>query len=109
MNTTTALTEEQVQEFQTVLGEIKGGWANVKDLPATFKTIQDETAQLGQQMKDVRRLVASRLAPSPRTRTPGTGERRMRAPPRSTARRSLPQERPPQRALLCPGAARRAD
>src|SRR2546426_3060000 len=71
MNTTTALTEEQVQEFQTVLGEIKGGWANVKDLPATFKTIQDETAQLGQQMKDVRRLVASRLAPSPRTRTPG--------------------------------------
>ena len=71
MNTTTALTEEQVQEFQTVLGEIKGGWANVKDLPATFKIIQDETAQLGQQMKDVRRLVASRLAPSPRTRTPG--------------------------------------
>ena len=71
MNTTTALTEEQVKEFQSVLGEIKGGWAAVKDLPATFKTIQDETAQLGQQMKDVRRLVASRFAPSPRTRTPG--------------------------------------
>ena len=70
MNTTTALTEEQVQEFQTVLGEIKGGWANVKDLPATFKTIQDETAQLGQQMKDVRRLVASRLATAVRTSRP---------------------------------------
>src|SRR5690349_17666731 len=71
MNTTTALTEEQVKEFQSVLGEIRGGWAEVKALPATFKTIQDETAQLGQQVKDVRRLMAGRVGASPRARAPG--------------------------------------
>ena len=71
MNTTTPLTEDQVKEFQTVVGEIKGGWAQVKDLPATFKTLQDETAQLQQQLKDVRRLMASRVGTTARTRAPG--------------------------------------
>ena len=71
MNTTTALTEDQVKEFQTILGEVKGGWAQVKDLPATFKTLQEENAQLQQQVKDVRRLIAGRVAASPRTRAPG--------------------------------------
>ena len=37
MNTTTALTEDQVKEFQTILGEVKGGWAQIKDLPATLR------------------------------------------------------------------------
>ena len=71
MNTNTAVSEEQVKEFETVLGEIKGGWADVKALPASFKTLQDETAQLGQQVKDVRRLMAGRTGASPRTRAPG--------------------------------------
>ena len=71
MNTTTALTEDQVKEFQTVLGDIKGGWAEVKSLPSTFKTMQDETTQLGQQLKDVRRLMASRVTTTPQARSPG--------------------------------------
>jgi len=69
MNTT--VSEEQVQEFQTVLGEIKGGWAEIKPLPASVKVLQDDTAQLQQQLKDVRRLMAGRVAASPRVRTPG--------------------------------------
>ena len=71
MNTTTALTEDQVKEFQTILGEVKGGWAQVKDLPATFKTLQEENGQLQQQLKDVRRLMAAQAASNARTRTPG--------------------------------------
>jgi HK97 family phage major capsid protein len=71
MNSTTALTEEQVTEFQSILGEVKGGWAQVKDLPATIKTLQDESGQLQQQLKDVRRLMATHAANNPRARTPG--------------------------------------
>lgn len=71
MNTTNALTEEQVKEFQGVLGEIKGGWAEVKALPAVFKTVQDETSQLGQQLKDVRRLLAGRGGMNVRPRVAG--------------------------------------
>jgi len=71
METTTPLPEDQVKEFETILGEMKGGWAEIKALPATFKTLQDETAQMAQQMKEVRRVMASRGSANPRTRTPG--------------------------------------
>src|SRR5512143_1580362 len=71
MNTTTALNEDQVKEFQTILGEVKGGWAEIKALPATFKVLQDDTAQVQQQLKDIRRLMAGRAGISPRTRAPG--------------------------------------
>ena len=71
MNTSTALTEDQVNEFQTILGEVKGGWAQVKDLPATFETMREENAQLQQQVKEVRRLMAGRVAAGPGTRAPG--------------------------------------
>jgi HK97 family phage major capsid protein len=71
MNTTTALTEDQVKEFQTILGEVKGGWAEIKALPATVKTLKDENAQLQQQVKDVRRLMAARSSTAPNTRAPG--------------------------------------
>ena len=54
------LTEEQVGEFQSILGELKTGWAEVKALPATFKGLRDETAALKQHVDDVRRLMASR-------------------------------------------------
>jgi len=63
------LTEEQVKEFQSILGEMKGGWAELRSLPSTFKTLEGENAQLQQQMIDVRRLLASRhLSPGPRHR-----------------------------------------
>src|ERR1043166_3800721 len=65
------LTDEQIKEFQGILGEMKGGWADLKDLPAACKTLRDENTQLKQQMTDVRRLMASRAGHSPRARTQG--------------------------------------
>jgi HK97 family phage major capsid protein len=65
------LTEDQVKEFQGILGEVKGGWAEIKALPATIKTLQDDSAQLQNQFKDVRRLVVGRGTTNARTRGPG--------------------------------------
>jgi HK97 family phage major capsid protein len=66
-----ALTEEQVKEFQGILGELKTGWADLQPLPGGFKTLQDETTQLKQHLGDVRRLLAARTHVSPRVRVPG--------------------------------------
>jgi HK97 family phage major capsid protein len=73
MNTTEneTLTEEQANEIQAVLGEIKNGWADLKPVPGALKALQDETVQLQQQVKDVRRLMAGRGGISPRARIPG--------------------------------------
>jgi HK97 family phage major capsid protein len=61
MNTDTLqLTEEQTKEFSGILTEIKGGWAEIKTLPATFKLLQDDTARLRQHLADLRRLQAAR-------------------------------------------------
>src|SRR5215472_1448960 len=65
------LTDEQIQEFQGILGEMKGGWAELKGLPAACKSLQDENTQLKQQMTDVRRLMAARAGYWPRARTAG--------------------------------------
>ena len=65
------LTEEQVKEFHEILNEIKGGWADIKTLPASFKTLEDETAQLRQHLQDSRRLFAARAYSVPRSRLPG--------------------------------------
>src|SRR6266576_2220444 len=54
------LSEEQIKEFQSILGEMKGGWAELKALPASFKSFQQDNTQLQQQMTDVRRLLAAR-------------------------------------------------
>lgn len=55
-----ALTEEQVQEFQSILGELKGGWEELKHLPGTLKNVQGETIELKQHVSELRRVVASR-------------------------------------------------
>jgi HK97 family phage major capsid protein len=68
----TGLTEDQVREFQGILGEVKGGWSQIKDLPATFRSLQDETARLQHQFNDVRRLIAGRSHGSSQSRRPGT-------------------------------------
>ena len=65
------LTEEQVNEFHSILGEMKGGWAELKALPATFKNLQLENGELKQQVSDVRRSLASRSAIAPRRRGAG--------------------------------------
>ena len=68
----TGLTEDQVREFQGILGEVKGGWSQIKDLPATFRSLQDETARLQHEFNDVRRLIAGRSHGSSQSRRPGT-------------------------------------
>jgi HK97 family phage major capsid protein len=65
------LTEEQVQEFQNILGEMKGGWTELRGLPAGFRSLQDETTRLQQHVTDVRRLMASRGTLSSRNRLAG--------------------------------------
>src|SRR6266446_7755041 len=41
-----ALTPEQLEEFNTILSEIKGGWGRVKELPELLKRVEDENAAL---------------------------------------------------------------
>jgi HK97 family phage major capsid protein len=65
------LTEEQVNEFQSILGELKGGWAELKLLPTSFKTVRDETAGLKQEVTEVRRLMAGRSGRTSRSRSAG--------------------------------------
>jgi len=65
------LTEEQVKEFQGILGELKGSWNELHELPGAFKGLRDETAQLKQHVDDTRRLMASRSGGSSRRRSPG--------------------------------------
>jgi len=54
------VTEEQVKEFQGILGDIKGAWAELKNLPTALKVAQEETAEMRDQVNDVRRMVNRR-------------------------------------------------
>jgi HK97 family phage major capsid protein len=65
------LTEEQVKEFQGVLGEIREGWGEIKALPGSLKALEADTAQLRQHLQDVRRLFGARALATPRVRLPG--------------------------------------
>jgi HK97 family phage major capsid protein len=65
------LTQDQAKEFQVILGEVKCGWTQLKELPATFRSLQDETARLQQHLNDVRRLVAARGHGLSQRRLPG--------------------------------------
>jgi len=67
-----ALTEEQVKEFQGILGELKTGWAGLKDLPASCRSLEEETTQLKQHLTEVRRLMAARGPATARLRSPGS-------------------------------------
>ena len=71
MNTTTTPPEDKVQEFETILGEIKGGWAEIKSLPGSLKTLRDDTSKLQDQYQDVRRQLAGRIENGSHTRAPG--------------------------------------
>ena len=54
------LTEEQVKEFHGILGEMKGGWEEIKRLPAACQSLQDDNAQLKSHITETRRLLLSR-------------------------------------------------
>ncbi len=65
------MTETQTQEFETILSDIKGGWSEVKTLPATFKALQEQTTGLQQHVQEVRRLLAARSGGGGRARATG--------------------------------------
>jgi HK97 family phage major capsid protein len=69
--TTTQTPEDQTLELQSILADIKGGWAQIKELPASFKTLQEENGQFKQHLNDVRRLLAGRGAAGGRARLAG--------------------------------------
>ena len=66
------LTEEQVKEFQGILGELQGGWAELKQMPASLRAMQEETAQLRQHVTDVRRWFGARAGSASRVRSAGS-------------------------------------
>lgn len=53
---------EQTGEIQSLLTEIKGGWAGVSALPAEVKALREGTDKVATDLKDVRRQLASRQA-----------------------------------------------
>jgi HK97 family phage major capsid protein len=57
-----ALTEDQIKEFQGILGDIKTGWAELKGLPAALKAAVDDQAQVKQDLNSLRRIAATRDA-----------------------------------------------
>src|SRR5712672_1101001 len=56
------LTEDQVKEFQGILSEMKGGWAELKRLPEVFASFKTENETLRKDVTEVRRLMATRAA-----------------------------------------------
>ena len=54
--------ENQIQQFTTDIAEIRAGWSQIKDLPATIKTLQDQTSQMADQLTTLRRQAISRPA-----------------------------------------------
>ncbi|HWI59246.1 MAG TPA: phage major capsid protein [Bacillota bacterium] len=58
-------------ELSSLLTEIQGGWSEVKALPATVKTLQDQTTQLQEHLTTLRRSVVGVSGPLAPARTPG--------------------------------------
>jgi len=67
----TTATEDQLREFTGILDDVREGWAEIKALPAACRALQDETAQLRQQLGDARRVLAARGPVVPRVHAPG--------------------------------------
>jgi HK97 family phage major capsid protein len=57
-NTTTTLTPEQLNDFQSMMAEAKSH--GIENLPGALKSLQDESAQMRQQVTDLRRSHAQR-------------------------------------------------
>ena len=62
------LTDTQLTEMYASLTEIRGGYAQVKDLPATIKTLEAENTRLSQQLGDVRLYLTRTTPPTQRPR-----------------------------------------
>src|SRR5437016_5038993 len=62
--------EDQPSEFNNLLTDIRGGWVEVKSLPAAVKTLQDNNDHLSAEVSALRRSFATRHS-SLVTRHPG--------------------------------------
>src|SRR6185369_13051670 len=49
-------------EMESLLGDIRSSWSSVSALPGEVKTIRDSSERLATDLKDLRRIVASRNA-----------------------------------------------
>jgi HK97 family phage major capsid protein len=65
------LSEEQVAEFQGILGDMKASWSELKGLPNALKELRDDTAVTKQQMAELRRQNAGRAHANLQYRAPG--------------------------------------
>jgi HK97 family phage major capsid protein len=65
-------TDEQANEFQSLLAEMQGNWTEIKELPAACRSLQEETSQLREHLGDVRRRVAARTGSISRPRATGS-------------------------------------
>ena len=60
---------EQTVEIQNLLTEIKAGWSGVSGLPGEVKSLREGGDKLAADVKEVRRVLASRMLPTgPRPR-----------------------------------------
>jgi HK97 family phage major capsid protein len=51
-----ALSEDEVKEFKSVLGDMKGGWAEIKKLPELLKGVQQENEKLKGDLDTLRKI-----------------------------------------------------
>lgn len=61
----TALTPEQVEEFQNIVKDLRGGWDTVKALPEKFVSLEDALSKIKTEMDNLRRAQISRKANAP--------------------------------------------
>jgi len=54
------LTPDQVVEFQSILRDVKGGWSKVKDLPSTFKTLEEALGHVKIEVDNLRKISLGR-------------------------------------------------
>jgi HK97 family phage major capsid protein len=62
----TTAPDDQMTELQSVVGEIRGAWSAMRELPAEFKTLKEGADKLSGDLRDVRRQLLTRpsqLAP----------------------------------------------
>ena len=57
-----ALTEDQVKEFQTIMGEVRGSWAGLTALPGEVKSLREGSERMAGELKDLRRSLVGRPA-----------------------------------------------
>jgi HK97 family phage major capsid protein len=62
------LTDTQLNEMYASLTEIRGGYAQVKDLPATIKTLEAENTRLSEQLSQLRLYLTRTTPPTQRPR-----------------------------------------